>query len=479
MNLRILKCLIIGCGWLAYGVWWSEALPMPIRSPETTTVRITTLDDCLEFALSQHPQQHIAQDIIEIAERQYKQAQSALWPQIMGTLNAIRMDEASDFLFPEDTATYTITGLASEPLDVQVTIPEKRLQLTNRDILHGSLSLVYPLYTGGQREALLQQAQLGIASARQELQRSERQVVYDVKRLYWGVLLARTLSQLGQTTAERLRATMTLTEQMYQTGIGVVQKTDYLRTRMLVSAVEAIVADLEFSQRRAEAALVYAIGLPWQTTLELEQDTLPFHPIRADMQELLADVYRFNPDWKQMELALETAEAQMREARSERLPRVVLTGSLDRVAETYESGLMTEANRASAHLGVTVQVPLFQGFRTTHAIQAARLTVDRLKQEQILLSEGVAMQIQETLWRVERAEKQVMAFQTSRDAATEHCDLTIRAYQHDLASTNNVLEAQLLEAMLAGQFYSARYEHLAEQARLEFLIGQAIDTYVK
>jgi outer membrane protein TolC len=140
---------------------------------------------------------------------------------------------------------------------------------------------------------------------------------------------------------------------------------------------------------------------------------------------------------------------------------------------------MTEVNRASARLGVTVQVPVFQGFRTTHAVQTARLTVDRLKQEQILLSEGVAMQVQETLWRVERAEKQVTAFQTSLDAATEHCDLTTRAYQHDLASTAEMLQAQLLEAVLTGQFYTVRYEHLEERARLEFLIGQAIDTYIK
>lgn len=56
-------------------------------------------------------------------------------------------------------------------------------------------------------------------------------------------------------------------------------------------------------------------------------------------------------------------------------------------------------------------------------------------------------------------------------SAKENRELNVRAYQDELVETKEVIEAQIMEALLAGQYQKVLYDHMEAQARLEFLVG--------
>jgi outer membrane protein TolC len=70
-------------------------------------------------------------------------------------------------------------------------VPEQDIKLMDKRNLITSLNVNHPLFTGGLRSAKVKQAKCGVEVAKQEARRTDLQVVYDVHRMYYGVILAR------------------------------------------------------------------------------------------------------------------------------------------------------------------------------------------------------------------------------------------------------------------------------------------------
>jgi outer membrane protein TolC len=211
--------------------------------------------------------------------------------------------------------------------------------------------------------------------------------------------------------------------------------------------------------------------MSWDTKVELSEDVLPFLPLKTDIHELVSGAFQHNPNWAQLELGLQVAEAGLQEAKSRHFPTVALIGTIRHLVQTDDIGYMTDSNRDILAIGITMEFPLFKGFRTRQEIHEATARIEKLRHEQFLLSEGIALQVKDTSLQIERAQQQIQALQESLDAAAENRELNIRAYQSELADTQDVIEAQLLESVIKGQYLNALYDHVVHRAKLDYLIG--------
>ena len=58
-------------------------------------------------------------------------------------------------------------------------------------------------------------------------------------------------------------------------------------------------------------------------------------------------------------------------------------------------------------------------------------------------------------------------------SSSENRDLHVRAYQDELVETKDMIESQLVEAVLAGQFFKVQYDLVESRAKLELILGAA------
>ena len=178
------------------------------------------LEECIAAALDRNQQRTVSLYSVQLAETQHRMALSAYWPTLMLNSTYTRLDERPTFVFPQETSRYKIEGLSPIPIDAQVTVPEKKVLLMDRDNVAASLDLVVPLYTGGVRSSVAKQARSGVDAAKQEMRRTDLKIVYDVKRMYYGVVLAEVLHRLGEEALARMEATLALTDRLYREGSG-------------------------------------------------------------------------------------------------------------------------------------------------------------------------------------------------------------------------------------------------------------------
>jgi outer membrane protein len=478
------------------------------QSKEVTTATALRLDaaKCIELALQNNNRSKISRDSVEMAVALHRQALSSWWPQISGSVLASRMDEDPNFLFPSSSisvAASAFTAPASlitlpanalgpgfPPVDVQIPIPpttvnvpaqtmpipEQNIKLMNRDNLLASLNATLPIYTGGLRGSRIKQAKAGVEVARQDERRTDLEVAYDVKRLYYAAVMTGQLAKISKDTLARMEATLELTEKMYTTGSGTVKKTDFLRNKSMVETIRGVVAETESKEKVIRTTLLMVMGLDMGGSIELADAAVPFAADPTDPKALINAAFAANPDIAKVSAALTAAEAGITAANSGHLPKVALVGSAHKIVNAYDSGAVTPENKENWMVGIGVEIPIFNGFRVSNEVREQKANLQKLKHQLALLREATALEIRSTCFDLQKAREQEKSSREALKSATENRELNIRAYQEELVETKDVIEAQLMEALMAGQYQKVLFENAEARAKLDFVVGGNLRT---
>ena len=459
-----------------------------------------TFDQALTAALASDARHSAASDAVRVAEARRREARSAWWPQLSGRISASRFDEAPNFQVPATTVTVPASTFVLPPMAVtlpagafgpgfpaadvtlpvpgaalpvpaqQYAVPAQDVRLMDATLVTGTLDVLYALYTGGLASARAAQAGAGIEAARQELRDTDAAVAYDVSRAYWGALLAHKLKAVASDTYERMRATLDLTERLYQTGSGRVKKTDYLRNRAMVDTIAAMVAEVDAQERSALAALATLVH--WQPTTPIAIAATEFPEATDASVDALAQAAGESPRIARVTAGAAAARAGIDAALAGYKPTMGAFARLTRLGNSYDAGIVTPRNRTSWAIGLGVDVPLFDGFRTAAAVAGARAEARRLSALERAQRDGVSLEVRQAAIALDKARSQRTSTRRAYEAATENRDLHVRAYQDELVETKDMIEAQLVEAVLAGQHLKTLYDVADTDARLRALLGR-------
>jgi outer membrane protein TolC len=482
------------------------AADMPPSSPAAP--QVLSLEDCLRVAMEKNRQRPASRFAVAMAEAQHRQALAGYWPQITAKGGWTQLDQAPNFVFPASmmyvpsqtvnvpggTTSVTIPanafGPGFPPSAVQMPvsfpgqsvtttaqvfpIPEQNIKLANPRNFEATGNMTWLLYDGGMRKGYREQGQGAVAAAQADARRTDLEITDSVVRLYWGALLARELRQVGDDTLARMEVTLELTDSMYRNGAGKVNKTDYLDTVVMVETIRSTVAELAKNEAAAEAALAYTIGLPWNATVRPSAEEVPYRPFAGNLDELAGTAYEFNPDWAKLEAGLKALDGAVTTARSDYYPKIAFTGELHRWWNSYTAGMATADNRAGWSIGVGAEIPIFNGFLTKNKVAEALAQVGKLKEQKLLLREGIGLQLRELFLGLDAASKIYQAAEKAMVAARENRDLTSRAYESELVETEKVIRAQLFEALMIAQYDKARYDLVAIESQISLVVGKEI-----
>lgn len=441
-----------------------------------------SLKQAVEIALSNNIEKKISYQAAAIAESQYQEALSAQWPSLTLQGSFQRRDEAPTFVFPSSNIPLgnlgATLGAALGPLlppgqsiPSNIVVPEQKVKLFNRDTTITSVQMLYPLYTGGKISSLINQAGFGKEIAQQEIRRSNLQVVRDVKRYYYAVQLTKNLTETAHDTVELLSATRDITKKIYEGGSATVNKLDFFKTDLAVSYAKSVEADFSARHKSALAALVNSMGLQWDSQVIVSDNMGMRLEANPEMDALVRQANDFNPQIGVLRLAVKAANAKIDEARSGHLPQVALTADATHIHNSYESGLTNDVNRNGWTIGIGVSLPLFDGWRTTSQVNTAKLQHEQMQERQKLVEQGMAALVKNLFIEFDSARQQIAISEQATNIAAENVDLTSRAFEIGASKPQDVIEAQILQAIIKGNLLRAQHDQLLKLAELDYVLG--------
>ena len=488
----------------------STGLCSQTPTPATASRQVLSLDECLRIARANNHSRPASQFAVAMAEAQHRQALAAYWPQINLRGGVTTLEHPLNFQFPASTMyipgqSVTVPGGSASvsipanafgpgfpPAAVQLPvsypsqsintppqlfpIPAQNIKLLGKgtETVDGDFKLL--LSDGGMRRGYREQALGGVDAAKAEARRTDLELTDSVVRIYYGAVLAHQLRQLGEDTLERMEATLRITESLYKEGSGAVTKADYLDNEVMVESLRSIVAPLEENEASAEAALAYTLGMSWQSSVAPADKEIPFLPYGENLDSLVSTAYEFNPDWKKLEAGLRSYEGERLTASSGRYPKLALTGSLRRMWNSYDGGINSSGNSQGWTVGAGVEIPLFDGFLTSAKVAEAQARINKLKEEKLLLREGIGLQIRTLFLGLAAAEKSTRASADAMKAAADDRELTTRAYGSGLVETERVIRVELQEAMVSAGYYKSVYEHRELASKIDMVVGKEIQS---
>lgn len=466
------------------------------------------LAECIRIALANHASGRIGDADVDAAEAQLREAQSARWPQLAASFRAVRLDEdptvisqqAPLDLGPKATgaladaaalaglvkagmpvvpgnpmfdAAYAQASQAARQQFSKLQLPAVTTVIADRDSRTAALRAQFLLYAGGRIDALIDRARAGVDVAQSRRRESDLDVALRVVRAHDAVLLTDDVVRVGVETHENLKVVLDLTKRVYESGSGSATRADWLKASVVTTTVGGLVDVARKNTEIARMALRNAMGVEADQPLPLAASSLAERPVPMDATELLAAAYRDRPDWNQIATGERAAEASVREASAGHLPVVALFAEASRLSNDLDSGVVPSSERSWV-AGVSVELPIFEGFAVEARRSRALAEARRVSHLRELLRQGIGTEVSVTRAQVESAQAALTAARGTISEATEHRALQFRAYQADLAKTEDVVEAQIMEAMARVNLLQATYAFNAAGAGLRRAVGSVV-----
>lgn len=432
-----------------------------------------TLEQCIDLTLKNNLSRNTFEYSEKIAGTKLKQAQSGYYPSVDLTAAYNRIDQDPNFVMPESKIQIPAINLGNFSIpSLTMPIPQQDVKLADKQNIYADLSIVLPLFTGGKITSYVEQAEAGIAIAKNDSRINEDQIIYDTKKLYYSVLLATSLEDIARETYERLATTLSVTESLYQNGSGRVTKTDYLKNKIMVDAVKTMLEQITGEKKSAVIALINAMGLDWQTNFEPADSTIPFSMNNTELVNYMDYMYNNNPLFAKINNAMNVYNSKIDEAKSDYYPSVALIGGYHKFFSGYDYGVVTPQNQNVWMVGLGMKLNIFNGWRTSAFVEENKLEHDKLSNQKEYLKKGLTTKLQYIYEKIKTAELKQASSLEALNSAVENRELIEKAYFNDIMELEDLLQAQLTEAFLKAQYHMTLFEHADFTAQLENLISK-------
>ncbi len=332
-----------------------------------------------------------------------------------------------------------------------------------------SLALNYLLFDFGGRAARIDAARASQRAALAQIADTAQSVALTTVTAYNSLQGNLAAVTAARATVAFNRSSFDLADAKRRAGVST--PADALQARTALAQAELTLAQAQGNARTAAGQLAVAIGQPPTTTLTLAPaPTLGAADVLSrDVATLITDAERLRPDLATARANAQAAVAQVRAARSDTRPSVGVSVQ-DSLGYANSS---TDSNRAS--VGLTLSLPLFNGYDRTYRVASARAEADRQAAllEQSRQQAGLDVYTQATALRTAIA---VLA--TARDlinSATASADIAQGRFRAGVGTFTDLLNAQSALASARQQLVSADFGVRDAQARLARAVGQIGD----
>ncbi len=263
--------------------------------------------------------------------------------------------------------------------------------------------LSYPLFNGGSVKNSVKAAQTRVEAGRATLRAVEGDVFTLAVSAYMDVIRDRAIVELNQNNVRVLTTNLEATRDRFQ--IGDLTRTDVAQSEARLQLGRSQLAVAEGQRTASEATYRQVIGHAPGTL----QPPPPLPPLPATENEAVRIALASNPDLLSVQRQAVAAGYDVRVARAGRLP--TLSGVL---SETYVNQLTGSAlgfprTGDQTSLGVSANIPIFQGGLPAARIRQAQAQEGQLFEQLVGTERAVVQQTRAAFASYDSAQKAIQA----------------------------------------------------------------------
>lgn len=329
-----------------------------------------------------------------------------------------------------------------------------------------ALNLTWLIYDFGGRTSRTDNAKSLLDAAAYTASFSVQQLLLQVVQDYYGAVAADALLASAKKTEEETKRTLEIARALASGGASSLG--DVLQAQTAYQ--QAVLASVQADQgaKAARGTLAVGLGVSADQVFKLESDAVPTEvpALSARLTSLMSEAVAQRPDLKAAQAQRDAAAASVTSAQAQGRPSISF-GAIHSYTDTQ--GVQ---NQNYNQIGVSVNVPLFTGFKVHYDVRQARaaLKVQDINVDQVGLT--VTLDVWTSYYALDSAVQQLSVTGDLVKTAATNLEVAMGQYQAGLVSILDVLTAQVAEASARQQRIQAELGWWVARAQMARSVGR-------
>ena len=338
-----------------------------------------------------------------------------------------------------------------------------------RNMFAGAVMVTQPVFMGGAIVAMNKMADIGEQLAANSAEARRQLTLYNIDQAYWQVVSLRHKQKLAQGYLDLVKKLDGDVQKMIQEGVAT--RSEGLSVSVKVNEAEMALTKVDDGLVLSKMLLCQLCGLPVNEKVVLadeESDNLGITEIHPEVDMEL--VKQSRPELKQLQNMVDMSRQLTNILKAGNLPMVALTGgyavSNPNLFNSFERKLSGVWN-----VGVLVRVPIWNWGDVAYKVRASKGATAIANLEMAEAREKIELQVNQSAFRVDEANKKLTMAQTSVLKADENLRTANLGFREGVISSTVVMEAQTAWLQAQSQKIDAEIEVKLSQVNLQKALG--------
>lgn len=383
-----------------------------------------TLKQCIDYALKNHRSIKMAANDVDIAYARKREGQSAYLPQV----NAQAKWDDNLILQSSVIPPLNFGG---------VTTPEQIVQFGNQYNSLVGIQLDQMIFNWSYIQGI-KAIKPGYDIAKTKKIKTEEDVVYNTIVAYYNILLINENEKLLKQNEERLNKTLPIVKLQYDKGT--IRKIDVDKVQVSYNNIIANQQILTSNKEVALNNLKYTIGLPFDSLITIDT-TYSKEIVDANNYVDTANI-KNRVEMQLMRKNIYLQGILLKRTKAAAYPQLSFYAKYGGLAFGNEFSQSFTRWSQFASIGFKLDIPIFDGLRTSSSVRMAKLDIANLKEDMLLKEDGLKLQMLNAKTEMKNAQQNLALNNENIALAKNVYDVTTLQYQKGIISYTDWMSAE-------------------------------------
>ena len=412
---------------------------------------VLTLEQALEIALSENPTIKVADQQIEIKRYAKKGTYASLYPQIDGTVTYQRVIQKQTMSMDMGTG---------EPMTIRV---------GSDNSFNGGVALGMAVVNAQLWESLKVSA-LDVELAVEQARSSRIDMVEQVTKAYYGILLAKQSQELYQRVYDNAVENNKIVKKRFE--VGQVSEYDLITSNVSVQNALPNVIEAEYTVTLALWQLKALLGIDLQRDIDVLGSLMDYVSALDKGYEISQLNLENNTTLKQLDMQEQMLEHAFKITKLANVPSLSVNAAYLYTALGNDGKFFVKtAWNPYAYAGLQLNIPIFAGGKRRAATREASLNLSNLKLQRENAERQLRVGIVQYLNNMQSSVKKYHASAATVDQAQRGYDISVKRYDVGRGTLVEIDNSQvaLIQSELARN--QAIYNFLTAKTSLDKVLG--------
>jgi outer membrane protein len=303
-----------------------------------------------------------------------------------------------------------------------------------------------------------------------DLVKAENDVVENVKKAYYGVLVNQERIRLAESNLSRIDSLLKETKALNEAGFA--ERIEVSRIQVQRNNTYSQLERTRTAWELSKELLKIQMGMPLTMDIEISETLQDLNP-REDLDQLLAEEGENRIELDQLDMQIQLQHYDLKNNTSQYMPTITFNGNIRRNGAGNE--LNTVFNRlnwfGSSLLGVSMQIPIFDGLAKSARIQKNRYTIHQMENQRLYMKDNFTNEVYSAKASLKNDLNILDVQRENLDLAQDVFNIAKIKYQEGIGSNLEVVDADAALTEAEINYLAALYDGLISKVNLEKALG--------